>query len=459
MNVKFYRAFSVVSFFVLCVLLLAYYKDSKREWKTYQGQYYGIASQYAKTADEKERIKKTPLKIEQVVLKDFGRVDRCMTCHLGVEDPDLKNEALPYRYHPDAPRHPFDKFGCTICHQGQGLATTKEAAHGHVKHWEAPLLPKEFLQASCGKCHLEGEVPDAPDLSLGRTLFDEKGCRGCHKFHGIGGVAGPDISTIGRPGHRNPEWLFEHFKDPQKAAPGTIMPKYGFTDKEAKALTLYMLSLTDEKITGYYASKKVIPDKSFGRKLFFEKGCLGCHSLAGSGGKVGPDLTKTGLRRSPGWVFRHFKNPQVVSPGTLMPKFGFSDEESKSLTLFVLGMTTEDILKASSQMKVVSTEALKVKTGASVYKKYGCGGCHGEKGEGGLKNPNSKAGEVPPLQYVKMYYPEEALTQIIREGRVPEKKDPKGQEPPLYMPPWKDVASEEEVDALVSYLYSLMPKE
>ncbi len=459
MNIKFYKAFSAVSFFVLCVLLLVYVKDTNREWKKYQRQYYVLSSQYAKDAAEKERIKKTPLKIDQVVLNEFGRVDRCMTCHQGVEDPDFKNEKQPFTYHLSAPVHPFDKFGCTICHQGQGWATTKDAAHGHVKHWGTPLLPKEFLQASCGKCHLEGDVPGASDLSLGRALFEEKGCKGCHKFQGVGGAVGPDLSTIGRPGHRNPEWLFTHFKDPQKSAPGTIMPTYGFTDKEAKALTLYMLSLTDEKITGYYASKKVIPDKSFGRKLFKEKGCLGCHSISGAGGKVGPDLSKTGLRRTPEWVFRHFKEPRVVTPGTVMPAFGFSDEEARALTLFVLGLSAEDGSQFASEMKLASAQSAKVETGKRVYQKYGCGGCHGEKGEGGLKNPNSKSGEVPSLVYMKMFYSEEDLKNIIRDGRMSEKKDPKGSEPPLYMPPWKEAVSPEELDALVDYLYSLMPKE
>ena len=33
---------------------------------------------------------------------------------------------MPLPYHPNHDRHPFNKFGCTICHQGQGRATTRD---------------------------------------------------------------------------------------------------------------------------------------------------------------------------------------------------------------------------------------------------------------------------------------------------------------------------------------------
>ena len=67
--------------------------------------------------------------------------------------------------------HPTEKFGCTICHGGQGSATDFTlAAHTpndrKVKHewehalgwesshfWDYPMLPKRFVESSCLKCH------------------------------------------------------------------------------------------------------------------------------------------------------------------------------------------------------------------------------------------------------------------------------------------------------------------
>ena len=90
------------------------------------------------------------------------------------------------------------RFGCTVCHGGQGLATDKQNAHGKVPFWQEPLLPKDYIRASCGRCHKEGDVPGVPELTEGRRLFETQGCRGCHKLNGVGGSIGPDLTRRGR---------------------------------------------------------------------------------------------------------------------------------------------------------------------------------------------------------------------------------------------------------------------
>ena len=51
-------------------------------------------------------------------------------------------------------------------------------------------------RASCGRCHKEGDVPDVPELTQGRHLFETQGCRGCHKLNGVGGSIGPDLTNV-----------------------------------------------------------------------------------------------------------------------------------------------------------------------------------------------------------------------------------------------------------------------
>ena len=101
------------------------------------------------------------LEVHQVMLTGLQRVDRCTTCHLGVDDPTMKDAPEPYRYHANLGPHIPSKFGCTICHGGQGLATDKENAHGSVAFWPNPLLsPTMFAlpavdatkRATCRKC-------------------------------------------------------------------------------------------------------------------------------------------------------------------------------------------------------------------------------------------------------------------------------------------------------------------
>jgi mono/diheme cytochrome c family protein len=221
--------------------------------------------------------------------KFVTRYDRCTTCHLGIESAaytkkalaDLGQQASPetqeklenakealrkrqeiskspgvispndlqlakvqltpaqitqYAVHPrldlfvDATSpHGAEKFGCTICHAGQGSATDFfNASHtpsnslqadlwhsppskannqgGHDwqpnHYWDFPMLPNRFIESSCVKCHYEmtdlirdGSRVEAPKLMRGYNLVKDNGCFGCHEIAGIKGgrPIGPDL--------------------------------------------------------------------------------------------------------------------------------------------------------------------------------------------------------------------------------------------------------------------------
>lgn len=76
---------------------------------------------------------------------------------------------------------------------------------------------------------------------------------------------------------------------------------------------------------------------SYGRKLYRQEGCMGCHQLDGEGGKVGPVLTIEGTRgRSDEWIVGHFKDPSVYTPGSIMPSFDqLTDDQLHALTVFL----------------------------------------------------------------------------------------------------------------------------
>lgn len=111
-----------------------------------------------------------PFQIQQVVMHwieydrevDMEQVDRCHTCHMGVDSSAYGAATIPlqFRTHPMRSTllatHPVEKFGCTSCHQGQGRATDMlshsgwvlEEHHGEERwhftgdhYWEDPLLP------------------------------------------------------------------------------------------------------------------------------------------------------------------------------------------------------------------------------------------------------------------------------------------------------------------------------
>lgn len=452
---KVYPWFSVLGLLVGGLVIAAFYKDQFREWKVWQRAY--IKQELARATNDAQRevTLRIPVEIKQIVLPSLDRVDRCTTCHVTVEDASYSGFKQPLAYHPNHAQHPFEKFGCTICHQGQGRATTREAAHGAVEHWEHPMLPMKYIESACAKCHLPTDVPGAPKLARGRTLFEELGCIGCHKLRGTGGVIGPELEGVGA--RRSPEWLGKHFRNPAAVTSGSAMPPIKVSDDEIEALTMYMLSLTGERLSAYFVSMRMLPGPEAGRQLFEEKGCIGCHSIGGKGGKVGPALDEVGKRRDAQWIIQHFRNPQAVTPGSVMPNFDFTDEQIRALTEFLLTKTDPNVVGFLRIPALMSP----IERGKAVFRKYGCAGCHGRDAISGVPNPNAKTAEqVPGLKHVSEGYTRDELKKRILNGqREIVSLDPKRPHPPLYMPAWQGKIAEGELNDLVEYLMSLLPKE
>jgi mono/diheme cytochrome c family protein len=220
---------------------------------------------------------------------------------------------------------------------------------------------------------------------------------------------------------------------------------------------LYVLSFTGETMGAYYVSAKTIPGPVVGRRLFEEKGCLGCHSVGGKGGTIGPALDEVAKRRDSQWIITHFRNPQAVTPGSVMPRFDFTDQEIRALTEFLLSLSDPNVigfLKIPALMNPIER-------GKVVFKKYGCAGCHGRDAAGGVPNPNAKtAQQVPGLKYVAEGYTKDEVKKRILNGQheiTP--MDAKRPPPPLYMPAWRGKIQEGELNDLVEYVMSLLPKE
>jgi len=280
---------SLVSLLVLGVS--AYQENFVGYWREAQARYRALLFETADNDMAREAAASFRIEHKQAYLPELEAIDRCTTCHLGVENPAMANAEQPLRKHSGdmLANHSPDKFGCTICHQGQGRATTQETAHGRmangevVPHMDTPLLRADAVYTSCGRCHgeldlyggaadlfasgsggararidetlLRTTLPGAERLANGKRLVVESGCLGCHQYRGRGGTLGPDLTYVGDKtkhgfdfshvaGEHNVEqWLFEHFKYPKQISPDTVMPEMGLSDEEARDLSLYMMGL------------------------------------------------------------------------------------------------------------------------------------------------------------------------------------------------------------------------
>ena len=98
--------------------------------------------------------------------------------------------------------------------------------------------------------------------------------------------------------------------------------------------------------------------------------------------------------------------------------------------------------------------------GLKIYEEFSCAACHGPGGKGGVHNFNAQSGQaVPPLNHVADGYTKPELIAKIQIGvPVEPKLDPNGPVPPLHMPGFKDMLTDDQLNDLVGYLFSLKPK-
>ena len=123
-------------------------------------------------------------------------------------------------------------------------------------------------------------------------------------------------------------------------------------------------------------------------------------------------------------------------------------------------MATADDAKSilSDRPKLLAGNEAMIEAGKRSFARFGCVGCHGLQLQGGVPNPNSQGGEVPSLLHASEDYTKAEATNIIRNGKIPPLADTAKPAPPLYMPSWKHILTDEEVNRIVEYLWSLQPK-
>ena len=388
------RAFGVVSCLFLLSLAIAPAKNHFSEWRHYQ---HGYLKMIRNRSDAVTLQRHYESGIQQIWLSDLGVVDRCTSCHVGLKEASLADVSVqPFRPHPVIP-HKLDQFGCTVCHRGQGAATTVAEAHNSTLAWEQPILPAKYIEASCGECH-RGTLPGTPQLNQGRYLLSRYGCVHCHTVKLPNGEImkatddPPSLSHIADKTTR--EWIYAWLKDPQAYATTATMPNFKLSDDDARDISAFLIanstSLSGDTIT---LSAKASPDPTAGASLYGESFCASCHAVqnaAGNlvGGNVGPELTRVGNKAKPEWLQAWLRNPRVYAAETAMPHYRFNDAQIATLTGFLLTKADTDLL-ANVHLEAPTPE--QIARGKRLVSDYGCASCHEITG---IKKPENFAPEL-----------------------------------------------------------------
>jgi mono/diheme cytochrome c family protein len=253
-------------------------------------------------------------------------------------------------------------------------------------------------------------VASADEIRMGRRLFLEKGCAGCHSVEGVNpqkdfgpdlsGLGGKNVSQLEFGNSSIPRHLISYIQakitDPLSVNPAARMPQYHLGEADLDAITTALLSMTGSP-SSPGLSKLIVaaplaefhPAGEFG-EVYERYKCYVCHRLNGFGSTLAPDLSFEGSRAPRNWIVQFLKNPQTLRPMLTfrMPQFNMTDRESSLIadyTVMVLQSPSVNLGSASS--KEFTSEM--VRLGRELYEvKYQCQSCHTIGSSGGYVGPN-----------------------------------------------------------------------
>lgn len=175
--------------------------------------------------------------------------------------------------------------------------------------------------------------------------------------------------------------------------------------------------------------------------------CLGCHTLNGSGGKIGPDLSSVRTRRSAEYIAAMISDPHRVVPAAAMPRT-LMLPATRELVIRYLQTRPGNATGATPASATPLPSAATVDAPA-LYAKW-CASCHGAKGKG--DGPNAASLPVKPAAHsdkaAMSARPDDSLYDTIAGGGEIMNRSPR-------MPAFGASLSAAEIRALVAYIRTL----
>jgi mono/diheme cytochrome c family protein len=322
---------------------------------------------------------------------------------------------VPHAVHPGdiLKNHPVDRFGCTVCHQGQGPATTFEDAKAVDAFWDYPLLDRNLTQSSCLACHDVNKLPPQQIALVleGGKLYQEKSCGSCHKLGGRGGTMGPALDNEGaktkhqliltnlaQP-HSTWNWQEAHFRDPGRIVEGSQMKNPALSEPQVLALTVYMLAQRQRDVPESYLApdkleekvRRLHPQPLTGEQVYHQY-CMACHGEGTYGRwdktfrRFIPAIRGASLQAT---ADHEYLKAQITNgrQGTQMPAWGkqaggLLPEEIYALLDYIQPPEAKRLATTTTLTAIVLPRG-NPKRGSALFTSY-CAGCHGLAGHGGI---------------------------------------------------------------------------
>lgn len=212
------------------------------------------------------------------------------------------------------------------------------------------------------------------NVDVGRRLFTQKNCVRCHQVQGYGGVVGPNLDFVSQYGSpiMVAAAMWDHGPAMSEAMRSRGIQRPTFTASELVDLMSYLESTSEKPPEG---PLYVLPGRADdGRELFSQKSCIECHSVAGRGGHVGPDLARLGRKLSlAGFAAAMWNKAPAMT------------REMRARGIGVPQLTAAEMADIVAYLYSVQyfAESGNARRGSAVLRSKGCLECHSLNGRGG----------------------------------------------------------------------------
>src|SRR5579863_7062295 len=231
-----------------------------------------------------------------------------------------------------------------------------------------PIPPQLFFH--------EASPPDAALVERGGDLYHAHRCNACHRRETESPAEpAPALAHAGKTLDR--DWLIDWLVEPQKQTAHARMPIFGFSLDEARAIADALgqqtLDTPLEKLPDGPADQEVTRR---GEILFRSIGCLACHTRGADGNILiqhGGDLTHVGSKRTTAWIYGWLKDPAKLNKDHRMPVFKLSDDERRSLALYLSADPITGKAAPAEQSKLTPQS---VEAGKKLLETARCAACH-----------------------------------------------------------------------------------
>lgn len=352
-------ALAIASAVVLLVHGIVFYDQFFHKWESYQTAWFDQARTQARNQAEKEDLAGRSPKIEQIIVTQFGE-------------------------------NRVDR--CTTCH----IAIDDPRFKDHFQP-----LKTHPLSAALGDVQRNGRWER-------RHKFNDFGCTVCHDGQGRG------LETEYSHG------VDEHWNDPLM---GYVTQENWRRDykpflkgKEYMEVNCAQCH-TEENFAG-------TPHVARGRQLFITNNCYGCHKIEGiSDGTLAPELTEAGHKFRIDYLWESIADPRANLASSFMPKFNLSNDDIKSLVIFLksrrgvnfaetslaryrarMNSGSAQVTPVSANGPVALTPVLAAQ-GKQLFEDRACTACHkqGEK-DGGISPDLSFEGAIRPADWLMDHF-------------------------------------------------------